>query len=115
MKQSSVLNNLEFNESKAMITVLFETSFTKEIRIAMHAGTQMKQHKTSFPKVVELVEGTRDIWVNVTSCPLQKEDLIALDASVPQDLKAKANSIVRLVLNKNDLTERVEKVIALFY
>lgn len=111
MKQSSLFNHLEFNESNPVITVLLETSFTKEIRIAMHAGTHMKQHKTSFPIVVELVEGTLDFGVNDTAYQLQKGDLIALDAFVPHDLKAKTNSIVRLTLTKNDLTERVEKVI----
>lgn len=111
MEQSSLFTNLEFNESKPMITVLFETSFTKEIRLAMRAGTQMKKHQTAFPIVVELVDGSLDFGVNDSVYQLKKGDLVALEGSVPHDLKAKTDSVVRLTLTKNDLTERVEKVL----
>lgn len=112
METASLLKNLEYHESKPMITVLFETSFTKEIRIAMQAGTEMKKHKTSFPIVIEMVEGSLDFGVNDSVLNLEKGDLIALEGGVPHDLKAKTNSIVRLTLTKYDQTDRVEKVIA---
>jgi len=111
MKTASILKDIEFNESKPLIKVLFETSFTKEIRIAMKAGTEMKKHQTSFPIVVEMVDGNLDFGVNNEVLKLEKGDLIALEGSVPHDLKAKTDSIVRLTLTKYDQTDRVEKVI----
>lgn len=112
MKTASILKDLEFNEAKPMIKVLFETSFTKEIRIAMKTGTEMKKHQTSFPIVVEMVDGNLDFGVNNKVLNLVKGDLIALEGSVPHDLKAKTDSVVRLTLTKYDQTDRVEKVIA---
>jgi quercetin dioxygenase-like cupin family protein len=111
METASILKDLEYNEAKPMIKVLFETSFTKEIRIAMKAGTEMKKHQTSFPIVVELVEGNLDFGVNDSVLDLKRGDLIALEGGVPHDLKAKTDSLVRLTLTKYDQTNRVEKVI----
>lgn len=112
METASLHKNLVYNDSKPMITVLFETSFTKEIRIVMKAGTEMKKHQTSFPIVVELVAGNLDFGVNDEVLNLEKGDLIALEGSVPHDLKAKTDSIVRLTLTKYDQANRVEKVVA---
>ena len=70
----------------------------------------MKEHKTSFPIVVEIFEGAIDFGVNGTICHLKKGDLVALDGGVPHDLKALETSTVRLSLNKADSTKRVEDV-----
>ncbi len=111
MKTASILKDLEYNETKPVIKVLFETSFTKEIRIAMKAGTEMKKHQTSFPIVVQMIDGSLDFGVNDKVLNLEKGDLIALERSIPHDLKAKTDSIVRLTLTKYDQTDRVEKLV----
>lgn len=111
MKTADLFNNLEFNKEKPLIKVLLETSFTKEIRIAMHKGTQMKKHETTFPIVVEIVDGSIDFGVENQILNLQKGNLIGLDSNVPHDLKAKVNSVIRLTLTKNDETNRLQKVI----
>ncbi|MBD0402965.1 AraC family ligand binding domain-containing protein [Flammeovirga sp. EKP202] len=110
MKTSSLFDNLEFNESKPLITVLFETNFTKEIRIAMAQGTVMKEHKTSFPIVVEMVDGNVDFGVEQRNLQLKKGDILALESNVPHDLKATEDSVIRLTLTKYDSSERVEGV-----
>lgn len=111
MKTASIYQGIEYLENKPAIKVLFETDFTKEIRIVMKNGQLMKKHKTSYPIVVEIVEGNIDFGVEDNMLDLKKGDLIALDGGVPHDLMAKADSIVRLTLTKYDEISRVKKVI----
>jgi quercetin dioxygenase-like cupin family protein len=110
MKTANLLDDLTYNDNKPAIKVLFETDFTKEIRIAMKTGVEMKKHQTSFPIVVEIVQGQINFGVNEQVLHLKKGDLIALDGGVPHDLKAKEDSIVRLTLTKYDETDRVKNV-----
>lgn len=110
MKTADLYTDLEYNPKKPVVNVLFETSFTKEIRIAMQEGTEMKEHKTPFPIVVELIEGKVDFGVNNEVLHLKKGNLLALEPSVPHDLKALENSVIRLTLTKNDEALRVKDV-----
>ena len=107
MKQAAIYQDLVYQENKPAIKVLFETSFTKEIRIAMKPGQTMKEHQTPHPIVVEMVEGTIDFGVNGEVFHLKRGDLIALEGKVPHDLKATEKSIVRLTLTKSDESGRV--------
>lgn len=111
MKIASLLNNLEYNDSKPAITVLFETESTKEIRIAMRKGQQMKEHKTPFPIVVEIFEGSIDFGVKSETHHLHKGDLITLEGNTPHDLKSNSDSIIRLSLSKSDKVERVKELV----
>ena len=110
MKKSSITENIIYNENKAEISVLFETETTKEIRIVMKKDQVMKEHKTSFPITVEIFEGAIDFGVDGTVYNLVKGDLVSLEASVPHDLVAVEDSIVRLTLSKLDTVDRVVKV-----
>lgn len=111
MVTASILKDVEFNEIKPVINVLFETNFTKEIRIAMKAGTKMNRHKTPFPIVVEVVEGNIYFGVENSILDLEKGNLIALEGGVPHDLNAKQDSVIRLTLTKYDQTDRVKNVV----
>lgn len=111
MKTAALYQGLEYKANKPAIKVLLETSFTKEIRIAMKAGQLMKEHKTPYPIVVEIVEGQVDFGVQGKVFHLEKGNIIALDGNVPHDLKTIQDCIVRLTLTKQDKTSRVEKVI----
>lgn len=111
MNIASLYKNLVYKEDKPAITVLFETDFTKEIRIVFKKSQVMKEHKTAFPIVVEMIEGKIDFGVEGEVCHLKKGDLIALEGNVPHDLKAIEDSIVRLTLSKSDDTKRVKNVI----
>lgn len=110
MKKSSITENITYNENKPSISVLFETDATKEIRVVMKENQVMKEHKTSFPITVEIFEGEIDFGVNGVLHKLIKGDLVYLEASIPHDLLAKKNSIVRLTLSKLDTVDRVIKV-----
>ena len=111
MTTAHILENLNFNEDKVAISVLFETETTKEIRILFKKGQLMKKHQTSFPITVQMVKGELDFGVNNQVLALKEGDLIALEGNVPHDLTAKTNCVVRLTLSKQDTVDRVKKVI----
>lgn len=110
MKVASLINDLQYNDSRPTIQVLLETETGKEIRIAFKEGQVMKEHKTPFPIVIEIFEGAIDFGVNGTIHNLKKGDLVSLEGGIPHDLKALETSTVRLSLNKADSAKRVEDV-----
>lgn len=112
MKKVSILQNIEYSESKPVVSILMETDFTKEIRIVFKQNQQMKEHQTPFPITVEIVDGKIDFGVNGDIHKLKKGDLISLSGNVPHNLSAIVDSIVRLTLSKGDQVNRVEKVVS---
>ena len=111
MKTSSMIKGIEYKENKPSVNVLFETENTKEIRIAFRKGQAMKNHQTPFPIIVEIFEGEIDFDVRGETHRLQKGDLVALEGNVQHNLLAKADSIVRLTLSKQDKAKRVRDVV----
>jgi quercetin dioxygenase-like cupin family protein len=111
MKITSLIKNLEFNDHKPNVQVLFESGNTKEIRIAMKKGQLMKEHKTPFPIVVEIFEGSIDFGVNKELYHLNKGDIISLDGNVPHDLSSTSDSVIRLSLSKSDHVDRVKSLV----
>lgn len=110
MKTNSLTNKIIYKEDKPSVELLFETSFSKEIRILLKQGQVMKEHQTPFPIVVELFEGEVDFGVQGKTYFLKKGDVLTLDGAIPHDLKALKNSILRLTLSKHDKVERVAEV-----
>lgn len=110
MKIASLTKELEYNETKPAVKVLMDTDSSREIRIAMKKGQIMKEHKTPFPIVVEIFEGRIIFGVKSETYDLEKGDLVHLEGGVPHDLKAEADSTVRLTLSKSDTAERVKGV-----
>ena len=111
MKTASIFQDLILKEKGPAISVLFETSFTKEIRIAMKKGQSMKEHKTSYPIVVHIVSGEIEFGLPDSALDLEEGNLIALEGNIPHSLIAKKDSIFRLTLTKSDETQRVRKVV----
>ncbi len=109
MARALLYKDIVFNESKPVVNVLLETNFTKEVRIAMQKGTEMAKHQTSFPIVVEIVDGEINFGVNGEVLNLKKGALIALDGGVSHDLQAIEDTIIRLTLTKYDETNRVKE------
>lgn len=111
MKTASLINNIQYHETRPTIQVLLDTENGKEIRIAFKKDQVMKEHKTPFAIVVEIFEGCIDFGVNGEVHTLNRGDLISLSGGVPHDLTAIKDSIVRLSLNKGDSAKRVEDVV----
>ncbi len=112
MQKASLLENQNFNEDKVAVNVLLKTDYSSEVRILLKKDQTMKEHKAPFPIVIEIFDGSIEFGVNGESQTLNRGDIISLDASVPHDLKALTDSIVRLTIHKQDTIERINSVIA---
>lgn len=110
MKTASILKDLKFNEEKPAVQVLLETDSSREIRIAMKKGQVMKEHKTPYPIVVEIFDGSVNFGVNGETYLVRRGDMLSLEGDVPHNLTAEEDSVVRLTLSKGDNVERVKGV-----
>lgn len=113
MISNNILTEVNFNEEKPNITVLFESSFSKEIRILLKENQIMKEHKTPYPIVVEVFDGNVDFGVEGKTHNLKKGDILTLEGNIPHDLKATSDCIIRLTLSKSDSVNRVKGVLKL--
>lgn len=111
MNMASFNENLDFNDTKIITQVLLETSFSKELRILMKQGQVMKEHKAPFPIIVHLLAGEIDFGVEGTIYTLKQGAILTLPGTIPHDLTAKKDSIVRLTLSKLDTVDRVKDVV----
>lgn len=111
MKIASLSELIQYDDVKPMVSVLMETDNSKEIRILLKKGQQMKEHQTPFPIVVEIFEGHIEFGVKGEKHNLLKGDLIALEGGVPHDLRGLSDSIIRLSLSKKDHAKRVKDLV----
>ena len=56
MQTNSLIHNAVYVADKPQVELLLDTPFSKEIRICLSKGQEMKRHQTAFPIVVELFE-----------------------------------------------------------
>lgn len=110
MQIANILTDLEYGTNKPAVKVLIDNLSTKEIRILFREGQEMKQHKTNFPIVVEIVQGSINFGVNAERYDLEVGTIVSLEGNIPHDLIANKDSIVRLTLHKLDDTKRVQAV-----
>ena len=113
IKTASFFTDLEFSDKSVVITPMLDSNFGKEIRIAFKEGQVMKEHKTKFPITVMTLRGSIEFGVGEEMFVLNEGDVIALEGNVMHELKATAESVVRLSLYKGDTVERVKGVLKL--
>ncbi|HRI01967.1 MAG TPA: cupin domain-containing protein [Saprospiraceae bacterium] len=111
MSVKSFLSEIEFNPSKPSVQLILETAFTKEIRISFLEGQLMKEHKSSFPIIIQVLTGNISLTVDEEKLELSSGDLISLAGNIPHSLFANSQSIVRLSLIKQDEFERVQNAV----
>lgn len=110
-----VVNNFPLNvlsEGKVKVELVIETSFTKELSITMKTGMEMKEHKTSFPIIIHILDGEIEFSYEGNILILCKGEIVTLAQDIPHSLKALEDSIIRLSLMKGDEVKRVEGVVA---
>lgn len=113
IKTASFFTDLEFSDKSVVITPMLDSNFGKEIRIAFKEGQVMKEHKTKFPITVMTLRGSIEFGVGEEIFVLNEGDVISLEGNVMHELKATAESVVRLSLHKGDTVERVKGVLKL--
>lgn len=111
MNSTSFTENLNFNDNKVVVKVLLETSFSKEIRILLKKGQVMKEHKAPFPIIVHILAGEIAFGVEGKVHDLKQGTMLTLESNIPHNLTAKADSIVRLTLSRQDTADRVKDVV----
>ncbi len=107
---ASFFEDIEYGDPKPAVKVMIKNDHAKEIRIVFRKGQEMKEHKAPFPIVVQVLRGEIDFGVLGERHLLKEGMAIALESSVPHDLIAHEDSIVRLSLNIKDSEERVKSV-----
>ncbi|GEM64537.1 cupin [Sphingobacterium faecium NBRC 15299] len=107
----SLYQEVSFAAAKPSVTLLLETSSTKELRICLAKGVLMADHKSPFPIVIHIQEGSIDFHTDGIMHKMTKGDLIGLEGSILHNLKANENSIIRLSIHEQDQVERVQDVI----
>ncbi len=93
------------------IAKLFDGPHSKEIRINLEKGAQMKEHKAPGAIMVQVLSGKIEFGVGDENVILGALDMITLEPNVLHALTALENSIVRLSLSKNDDVSRVFRVL----
>ena len=93
------------------VAKLFDGPHSKEIRINLEKGAQMKEHKAPGAIMLQVLSGKIDFSVGENNIILDALDMVTLEPNVIHALTALENSIVRLSLSKNDDVSRVFSVL----
>lgn len=112
MKKASFKHNLQFGKDKVALTKILDTPFSRELRILLQNGQQMKSHTAPYPIIVHVLSGAIDFGVQGDIVALKTGDIITLESSIPHNLKAVEDSEVRLSLSKKDTAARVKGVVS---
>ena len=113
MNESSFNKDVVFTSEKVSVKVILETSFSKEIRILLKKGQEMKEHKAPYPIVIHVIEGEINFGIEGNITHLSKGDIITLEANISHNLIGLKDTVIRLTLSKNDSTDRLKTVINL--
>lgn len=100
MKTASFNKNVEFKDKKLKTELMLETDFSKEIRISMKQGQEMKEHQSPYPIIVQVLKGKIEFGAENKMVNLSQFDLVSLEGYVPHNLIALEESLIRLSVSK---------------
>ena len=100
MLRANLLEAVEYNDENIVITELLDTSFSKEIRIAMQSHQVMRDHESEQPVTLSVIKGVVNLSAEGNNVVMQKGDVVALSGSVKHHIEALEDAIVRLTLFK---------------
>ena len=99
MQQANMLEAITFDDETVVVSELFETPFSKEIRIAMQGHQVMRDHLSTYPITLSVLRGMVRLSMEEDEAVLLKEgELVALDGGVKHHLEALQESVLHLSL-----------------
>lgn len=111
MRKISFMDKLSFAD-KPVITLMCETSHSKEIRICMAEGSSMKEHTAPGAITIMLIGGKLLLESQGEEMVLEEGEMVCFEPRIPHSLQAMEACIIRLTLAKHDSVERIQNVIA---
>ncbi|MDA3614639.1 cupin domain-containing protein [Polluticaenibacter yanchengensis] len=102
MKILQLDTNVNPQLEKPSFNVLLNSDDAKEVSITMRAHHVIAAHKAAFPIAVHIIEGEILLGHNEIVHRLQKGNIITIPANELHDLKANADSIIRLTIFKTN-------------
>lgn len=110
MEKVSMMNDLSFGE-KPQVSLMLETSYSKEIRICMAQGNIMAEHTAPGAITIMLLQGKLLLESKGVEMMLDEGDIVYFDPKVPHSLEAMDTCVIRLTLSKEDKIQRIHGVI----
>lgn len=98
MKHVKLLETMRFSDENTIMEELMDTAYSKEIRIAMQRNQVMRDHQSSFPITMQVIEGKIRVSCEFHETVLQENELLSLEAGVKHHIEAEEDSVVRLTL-----------------
>lgn len=97
---ASLTQHVSFHVDKPKIELLYQTDFTKEMRLTARQGQSLAAHSSPLPITVYVVSGHIYFRTDVQQYELKAGDMVSLEAEVVHELLARAESVVRLTMHK---------------
>lgn len=66
--------------------------------VGLHAGHELREHKSTGPITIQVLEGAITVNVAGKDCPLEEHGLVALDGGVPHSVHSEHGGIFLLTV-----------------
>jgi len=110
MQKVSFLEDPHFSD-KPQVTLMYESSVSKEIRICMAKGNIMKEHKAPGAISIMLLKGKLLLGSKGDEISMEEGEMVSFEPKVAHSLEAMEECIIRLTLSKEDKIQRIHGVI----